>query len=218
MELDPHEQRDVGRKARAAVLRALEALGGEGTRRDVIARAIQEGSFSERERSAPAPANTQERHESYVHYRLSWALANLKREGIISNPRWSVWRLKDKATEDLTPRLAEPVSAGRLAELRAMPSHQYLRTPEWRRTRAAALVLASHRCALDRNHTDRLAVHHNTYERVGAELASDLVVLCHACHGASSPAHEVPPGPARDHSHSLIDVRGAMPPRRVAWR
>jgi 5-methylcytosine-specific restriction endonuclease McrA len=63
-----------------------------------------------------------------------------------------------------------------------MSYSDYLRTPEWQRTRAAALTIAGYRCALDATHTDGLEVHHNTYERLGAELAGDLVVLCRSCH------------------------------------
>ena len=63
-----------------------------------------------------------------------------------------------------------------------MTYREYLRTPEWRVTRAAALERAGHSCSLDVTHTDALEVRHRTYERLGCELASDLVVLCHACH------------------------------------
>ena len=58
----------------------------------------------------------------------------------------------------------------------------YLRTPEWRRARATALLAAGNCCSLDVTHTTELEVHHRTYERLGAELVSDLVVLCHPCH------------------------------------
>jgi 5-methylcytosine-specific restriction endonuclease McrA len=83
-----------------------------------------------------------------------------------------------------TPVVAtsEQVNEQRLVELRAMTYNDYLRTPEWRRTRAAALLRAGYCCSLDVTHTDGLDVHHNTYERLGAELAGDLVVLCRSCH------------------------------------
>ena len=78
--------------------------------------------------------------------------------------------------------LIDDVAVERLAELQAMPYDEYLRTPEWKQTRAAALVRADHRCALDPNHTGQLDVHHRFYERRGAEPPSDLIVLCHPCH------------------------------------
>ena len=58
---------------------------------------------------------------------------------------------------------------------------QYLETPQWRATRAAALLRAGNRCALDGSHGEDLDVLHNTRERLGAELDSDLVVLCASC-------------------------------------
>ena len=66
-----------------------------------------------------------------------------------------------------------------------MDYREYLRTPEWRQIRAAAMVRAGSRCSLDVTHTDDLEVHHRdngAYARRGRELASDLIVLCHACH------------------------------------
>jgi hypothetical protein len=43
-----------------------------------------------------------------------------------------------------------------VSELRRLPYRSYLCTPVWRRTRAAALLRAGHRCALDLTHTDDL--------------------------------------------------------------
>lgn len=86
------------------------------------------------------------------------------------------------------------VSPQRLAELRAMPYREYLRTPEWQAKRRAALARTGHRCVLDRSHTANLEVHHNSYERLGDERPEDLVVLCGPCHARH---HDQPPrGPA----------------------
>jgi 5-methylcytosine-specific restriction endonuclease McrA len=64
-----------------------------------------------------------------------------------------------------------------------LPYREYLRTPEWRRTRAAALLRAGHRCALNAAHDGSLHVHHNSYdERRGQERSIDLTVLCERCH------------------------------------
>jgi hypothetical protein len=62
-----------------------------------------------------------------------------------------------------------------------MPYTEYLKTPEWDRTRTAALERAQFSCALDISHTDGLDVQHRTKERIGAELPTDLVVLCAGC-------------------------------------
>lgn len=58
----------------------------------------------------------------------------------------------------------------------------YLQSPEWRARREAALERFGRRCATC-NRPDRLEVHHRTYERLGGEHPSDLVVLCETCHG-----------------------------------
>jgi hypothetical protein len=75
----------------------------------------------------------------------------------------------------------QPVTLERLAELRAMPYTDYLRTQEWLRRRAVKLEVAEHRCQLC-NSGEGLQVHHRTYERLGCEKMSDLLVLCRPCH------------------------------------
>ncbi len=69
-------------------------------------------------------------------------------------------------------------------ELRAMPYTDYLRTPHWRRRRAAKIRAAGGRCQLcGRGGSGTLLdVHHNTYERLGEERDEDLIVLCRECH------------------------------------
>jgi 5-methylcytosine-specific restriction endonuclease McrA len=60
----------------------------------------------------------------------------------------------------------------------------YLASPDWRTTVAAALRRAGHRCQVcnaDRWFC-RLEVHHRTYERLGREAPGDLIVLCRHCH------------------------------------
>lgn len=57
----------------------------------------------------------------------------------------------------------------------------YLQSERWRETRNRALRRAYYRC--ERCHGKRsLEVHHLSYERLGAELPSDLEVVCHQCH------------------------------------
>jgi hypothetical protein len=180
--LDDTERRALRKKARAATLDALTALGGEARREAIRAWALAHGSFTEREAGAPPPAGSELKYASFVDHDLSWALTDLKRDGLVENPMRSVWRATAAAAAAPAKATGEAVGAERLAELRAMPYRNYLRTPEWRKTRAAALLRAGTSCSLDATHTDGLEVHHRTYGRVGAELASDLVVLCHHCH------------------------------------
>lgn len=64
-----------------------------------------------------------------------------------------------------------------------MPYKEYLKTEHWKAVRRAALERAGNRCQLNSNHTDRLEVHHNNYDHLGAERAKDVIVLCQECHG-----------------------------------
>ncbi len=73
------------------------------------------------------------------------------------------------------------ISEARLAELRAMPYAEYIKSPEWNRRRQVALKIAEHRCQLC-NSPDELTVHHRSYEHLGAEKYADLIVLCWPCH------------------------------------
>lgn len=70
-----------------------------------------------------------------------------------------------------------------------MRYEDYLETIHWQARREQALQDAGYRCALCGSKPDperrmhvRLEVHHNTYERLGRELAIDLTVLCRNCH------------------------------------
>lgn len=181
-DLNVSERRVLHQKVRAATLDGLRALGGEAQRKPVLNWALVHGGFTSRELAAPSPEKAIEQHPRLVDYYLSWVLTNLKRDGLVENPKWSTWKLTGSALTATTKPVAEAVGAERLAELRAMPYRQYLRTPEWRRTKAAALLRAGNACSLDVTHTEGLEVHHRTYERLGAELTTDLAVLCHSCH------------------------------------
>lgn len=72
-------------------------------------------------------------------------------------------------------------TTGRLLELRTMPYHEYLQTPEWKKRRFSMLRWSRRRCE-ECGSKEKLQVHHKTYERRGQELASDLKVLCRDCH------------------------------------
>jgi hypothetical protein len=180
--LNETERRALRKKARRAILDALRALGGEARREAIREWALAHGGFSPRELAAPPPEAAAEKYRCSVDHQLSWALTNLKREGLLEKPKWSAWRLSNAALAKTETVETAPVAAERLAQLRAMPYEEYLRTPEWRRTRAAALWCAGYSCSLDVTHTDGLEVHHRTYEHLGAELIADLIVLCHSCH------------------------------------
>lgn len=79
----------------------------------------------------------------------------------------------------------------RLSEL-GYPSYQhYLASPHWaevRRRFQASSCCSRHDgkpCCAACGGTDvRLAVHHKTYKRLGAESMMDLMLVCDGCHGA----------------------------------
>jgi hypothetical protein len=54
----------------------------------------------------------------------------------------------------------------RVMELKTMPYHDYLMTPEWQMRRIQMLEFAGHRCQVC-NSNSRLNVHHRSYERRG---------------------------------------------------
>ena len=58
---------------------------------------------------------------------------------------------------------------------------QYIHSEAWRRRRLVKLEAAKHRCEYCGD-VGRLSVHHLTYERLGCEYSSDLIVLCTPCH------------------------------------
>ena len=65
---------------------------------------------------------------------------------------------------------------------RAISYEEYLKSRHWRAVRKAALVRAGRKCQLCGKNHRRLDVHHNCYDRLGAELDTDVVVLCDYCH------------------------------------
>lgn len=58
----------------------------------------------------------------------------------------------------------------------------YLHSKHWKKTRAGALERAAYRCQACSTKEEILDVHHNSYDRLGHEDPSDLIVLCRSCH------------------------------------
>jgi hypothetical protein len=215
-ELDAAERRELRRKARESTLNALEVLGGEARRNAIGDRALADGGFTPRELAAAAPEKAADKYERLIDYELSWTLTHLKRDGLVENPRWGVWRLVGAALEQPGPAVDDVVSDDRLAELRAMPYRDYLRTPEWRRTRAAAIIRADNACSLDVTHGAELDVHHRTYARLGEELEADLAVLCRSCHQVHHKAYGRPrrEQPNTTQREALLSRTAAQPSRK----
>lgn len=61
---------------------------------------------------------------------------------------------------------------------------EYISSAQWRRVASAAVERAGgkcQRCGISK-WTQKLEVHHLTYERFGREMPSDLLVVCRDCH------------------------------------
>lgn len=99
---------------------------------------------------------------------------------------------------------------------------KYLQSPEWAVVRRLALEQAGHACRLCGAPEDesRLQVHHRTYERLGAELLADVIVLCGPCHLRHHDSLQQPPeiddlefyAAALQHKIEYLDDRGGEVP------
>jgi 5-methylcytosine-specific restriction endonuclease McrA len=69
-----------------------------------------------------------------------------------------------------------------MSEYQSYEYQSYLRSPEWKAIRAAAIARAAYRCERCGTGGLRLQVHHLTYERLGREEPRDLKVVCKPCH------------------------------------
>lgn len=67
-------------------------------------------------------------------------------------------------------------------EQRKINYYTYIQSDEWKEKSDAAKERAGWHCQLCSKHTEKLNTHHNTYDRLGRERESDLIVLCERCH------------------------------------
>lgn len=74
-----------------------------------------------------------------------------------------------------------PKSWAQLPDMSLLSYDDYLASEAWRNRRQIMLERFSHKCQLCGG-SDRLQVHHRTYDRIGNERPEDLTVLCGACH------------------------------------
>ena len=70
---------------------ALRDLGGRAERRQIKARAIELGRFSDAQRAEPGPRSKQPMTK--LEYQLGWAIDSLHKRGAIKNPRRGCWEL-----------------------------------------------------------------------------------------------------------------------------
>lgn len=95
---------------------------------------------------------------------------------------------KDELEKECKNKLAkraqtkEERAKGKIHLLRTMPYNEYLQTKHWKTFSRERVREADYKCKKCGRSDIELNVHHLTYERRGCELASDVIVLCKACH------------------------------------
>jgi restriction system protein len=90
-------------------IRAIQLLGGSGTRSEIRAKAIEIGGYSEAEQAEMMPNGRTSRLEYYV----SWNLTRFKRIGLLENSERGVWSLAELAAsvvEEDMPQLHEKIA------------------------------------------------------------------------------------------------------------
>ena len=58
----------------------------------------------------------------------------------------------------------------------------HIKSAQWRGTKEALFKLRGKKCEVCGESGPRLELHHLTYERIGKELAKDLLIVCPECH------------------------------------
>lgn len=85
----------------------------------------------------------------------------------------------------------------------------YLKSPEWKELKQYCLNRANHTCEVPGcNNPFSLDLHHLTYENLGAEDPSQLVILCRACHQAQHDHY----GLKRETDYIPIIIRPSLQP------
>ena len=68
-----------------------------------------------------------------------------------------------------------------LSQLIVTDYNAYLQSYGWKEKAKEARIRANYRCMMCYE-PGKLSVHHRTYDRIGHELNTDLIVLCRKCH------------------------------------
>lgn len=87
-----------------------------------------------------------------------------------------------KSERDLIKEKQKIEQDNAIQKLKDIPYKEYLLTEHWKTIRKRKLRKANYKCELC-NSTEKLNVHHKTYENRGCEKDEDLIVLCEDCHG-----------------------------------
>lgn len=96
-----------------------------------------------------------------------------------AHPSRYAWQVEPAVTTPAPLKRIEP--AAPKVDTPPVNYYAYLASAAWKDKRRAAIARADGRCMIC-NSRAPLEAHHRTYDRLGDELDSDLVVLCGACH------------------------------------
>lgn len=107
----------------------------------------------------------------------------LKRDAALALSRGAPAPWDESLARAWLDRRAAAEEAARAAERKAWWTRYraYMRGPEWARVRAKVFARAKNACE-GCGEAKAHAVHHMTYEHLGAEFLWELVALCEACH------------------------------------
>lgn len=68
----------------------------------------------------------------------------------------------------------------------------YITSRQWRKVANEAKERAGYKCQLCGEYSKRLDAHHNTYEHLGHEKPTDIIILCRECHSLHHTAKRYP--------------------------
>ncbi|SRR6266487_3720552 len=142
-----------------------------------------EGIYADAIRRWPTLSNTVERLKQQLdHRQKDMDQASQLVDELISKAGIS----RSQARRSIIPLFHAVIEADRARQERFKASSRidyeaYLQTSAWRKRRQQALRHAHYRCQVC-NDPKTLHVHHRTYERLGGEDPTDLIVLCAPCH------------------------------------
>lgn len=113
-----------------------------------------------------------------IHF-IEMELATLKE--LVEKMEEPLIPLKKKKTSDVVYTKAIETNK-KIQDYKTMPYAEYLKTDHWQARRKKALGRARCKCELCGTKDETLDVHHKSYDRLGKEWKSDLIVLCRTCH------------------------------------
>ena len=99
--------------------------------------------------------------------------------------------IKEEKKEKKPEIFKDKIYEDYIKHMRAMDYNDYIHSEHWRHFREQTLIFYGYKCVVCSD-TDKLAVHHKTYENRGRETFNDVIVVCNKCHETIHGRHEEP--------------------------